>query len=107
VLNQPRAADALLRQSARANDNTTVTLPTLVPYLKAAQSTSRIIGDARHAERMEWQPVDMEMLALLQDHLSYLSGVSGTGAGIGDAWTEGEAVCELLRGLLPVIRTLR
>ena len=79
----------------------TLSLSSLSASLRAAQSTSRFPDDS--TKRTEWLPVDMEILALLQDNLFAIEEGSGgeTGHGLVDAWSEGDAACELLRGMLP------
>ena len=75
--------------------------------LRAAQSTSRIAGDDRHIERRKWQHIDYEILGLVQDFLSYLDDTDGSETMAGDAWTEGDAVCDLLRGMIPVVAGMK
>jgi hypothetical protein len=58
------------------------------------------MGDSKAAQRKLWQPVDYEILALLQDHLFHLESDSKSN---GDAWTEGYAACELLHGMIPLV----
>lgn len=78
-------------------------MSTLGPYLRAAQSTSRFLGDNRSAERVRWQPVDIEILALLQDHIYWLDGANGGESNkAADVWTEGQTACDLLHGMVPV-----
>jgi hypothetical protein len=56
-------------------------------------------------ERTRWLPVDHEVLMFVQDHLYALeTGEGGEDSGHGDAWTEGQAICEILSGLAPIIR---
>lgn len=75
----------------------------IIPSLRAAQSTSRFVGDKQTAERTRWRPVDYEIMALLQDHLFYIETSSGEkGGATTDAWTEGNAACDLLQGMTPV-----
>lgn len=84
-----------------------MSLSTLAPSLRAATSTARFPAEKPN-ERTRWQPVDYEILQLLQDHLHTLSGgVGGEGSGAGDAWTEGQAVCEILKTFVPVVRNLK
>ncbi len=79
----------------------------LLPSLRAAQSTARILGDGRKAERQQWHPVDDEILSLLSEQLLLLESASSGESGAIDTWTEGEAACELLRGMIPVIMSIR
>nr|WVH01960.1 tuberin [Naematelia aurantialba] len=87
-----------LLQHLERQETPTCSLSTLVPSLLAAQSTSRLPS----AERSRWQVVDLEILGLLQDHLFALERSDGeTDNEVGpDAWTEGEAACSLLQGLI-------
>jgi hypothetical protein len=72
-------------------------MSSLTPSLIAAQSTTRFGKDAM--TRYEaWDSVDAAILALLQTHLQRLSSSQ-----TGDAWTEGQAACDILDGLLPVV----
>ena len=85
----------------------TGTFSCLVPSLRAAQSSSRFL-DAKSAERSRWQPVDYEILALLQDHLFDIENTNGSeNTLMGDAWTEGTAASELLSGMVPVVMNAR
>ena len=78
-------------------------ISTLGPYLRTAQSTSRFVGEDRMADRVRWQPVDIEILSLLQDHIYWLEGINGGESNkAGDVWTEGQTACELLHGMIPV-----
>jgi hypothetical protein len=89
------------------NSDTAVSLSTLSPSIRAAQSTTRFPADKPN-DRARWQSVDYEILQLLLGHLNSLqAGRSGEGAGIGDAWTEGQAVCDIMRGLIPVVKSLK
>ena len=73
----------------------------LAPSLLAAESTSRLIGKDREAERQRWQLVDIQIVEALQDHLSDLA--SSSSGDLLDSWTEAEAACELLRGMVPIV----
>jgi hypothetical protein len=72
-------------------------MASLTPSLLAAQSTSRLGKDAL-VKYDTWDSVDAAVLALLQTHLQRLESTQG-----GDAWTEGQAACAVLEGLLPVV----
>jgi aspartyl/asparaginyl beta-hydroxylase (cupin superfamily) len=78
-----------------------MTMTSLVPSLVAAQSTSRF--PEHPAEWGRWQAVDYEILALLQDHLAHIERGYG-GDDTSDAWTEGEAACEILSGMTAVFK---
>lgn len=80
--------------------------PNLVPSLRAACSTSRYPLDGQHADRLKWQPVDFEVLELLRDHLSVIQREGSQSVGGTDAWVEGDAACELLLALVPVITVM-
>ena len=74
--------------------------------LRAALSTSRFIGDDKVAERSRWQSVDYEILALVEDHLTWMESVDlDSPASKRDVWAEGQAVCEILHGILAVVNT--
>jgi hypothetical protein len=89
------------------NADTAVSLSALSPSIRAAQSSARFAAD-KSSDRLRWQSVDYEILQLLLGHLSSLQvGSGGEGAGIGDAWTEGQAICDILRGLIPVAKGLK
>ncbi|ORY21856.1 hypothetical protein BCR39DRAFT_552777 [Naematelia encephala] len=88
-------ARSLLHHLER-QETPTCSLATLVPSLLAAQTTKRFPP----AERSRWQVVDYEILGLLQDHLFALERSNGGDETGPDAWTEGEAACELLQGLI-------
>ena len=78
-------------------------MASLTPSLIAAQSTSRF-GKETTAKHESWGPVDSAILGLLQTHLQRLSNLqTGEGKATGDAWAEGQAACEILEGLLPII----
>lgn len=76
----------------------TCAMASLTPSLLAAQSTLRFGKDAL-VKHEGWDSVDSAVLGLLQTHLHRLENVQ-TG---GDAWTEGQAACDILEGLLPVV----
>jgi hypothetical protein len=80
----------------------------LVPSLAAAQSTHRFPGNgtARVPEWIQWYPVDAEILSLLDNHLDSLEHGSSADNVNDDAWTEGEAACELLNGIYPLIQVM-
>ena len=87
------------------NGQAALSLSSLAPSLRAALSTSRYPSSEDATKRTEWLPVDMEILALLQDNLIAIeegSGGEATGTGAIDVWSEGTAACELLRGMLPI-----
>jgi hypothetical protein len=93
-------------ESGHGSD-TAVSLAALAPSLRAAQSSSRFSAD-KSTDRLRWQPVDYEILQLLQSHLTSLQeGNVGEGPAMGDAWTEGQGVCDIMRGLVPVVRSLK
>lgn len=94
-------------ESGHHSTDMAASLATLAPSLRAAQSSNRFSVD-KAAERSRWQPVDYEILQLLRQHLTALQdGNVGEGSGLGDAWTEGQAVCEIMRGLVPVVKGLK
>ncbi|KAL7423643.1 Tuberous sclerosis 2-like protein [Cryptotrichosporon argae] len=82
---------------------TSLSLARLAPSLVAAQSTTRFPGDSRVADWTSWQPVDVEVLCLLQEHLGYLLAGKADDAAIDDEWTEGEAACQILDGMVSVV----
>lgn len=83
--------------NARYETAAVCAMASLTPSLIAAQSTSRFGKDAL-TKYEAWDSVDAAVLALLQTHLQRLS-TSQTG----DAWTQGQAACDILDGLLPVV----
>lgn len=90
-----------------ARNEVSISLSTLAPSLRAATSSMRFPDD-KTSDRTRWQPVDYEILHLLQDHLHALSsGPGGEGSGFGDAWTVGQAVCNVLKALVPAVRNLK
>lgn len=94
-------------ESGQHSADTAASLATLAPSLRAAQSSTRFSVD-KAAERTRWQPVDYEILQLLRNHLTALQeGNVGVGSGLGDAWTEGQAVCDIMRGLIPAVKGLK
>lgn len=78
----------------------------LTPSLASALSTSRFPGTARVTEWAQWLPVDAEIMTLLDNHLASLEYGDGAESSTDDAWTEGEAACELLDGIHPLIQTM-
>lgn len=80
--------------------STACTIASLTPSLLAAQSTSRFSKDAL-VKHGAWDSVDYAILSLLQVHLDRL-GTTGSRF-TGDAWTEGQAACDILEGILPVV----
>ena len=94
-------------EGPHGNADTAVSLSALSPSLRAAQSAARFGADKSN-DMNRWQSVDYEILQLLLGHLSSLqAGRGGEGATIGDAWTEGQAICDILRGLIPVAKGLK
>jgi hypothetical protein len=94
-------------EGPHGNADTAVSLSALSPSIRAAQSSARFGAD-KSSDRNRWQSVDYEILQLLLGHLSSLqAGRGGEGATIGDAWTEGQAICDILRGLIPVAKGLK
>ncbi|RXK34890.1 hypothetical protein M231_07854 [Tremella mesenterica] len=89
------------------NSTIVLSLASLLPSLKAAQSFSRFPGENQQGERARWQPVDYEILAFLQDHLSWLEEDGTTSRRPGDVWIEGQTACELLLNMIPVVSDLR
>lgn len=79
-----------------------ISFSSLATSLVAAQSTARFPGNDKIAVWNRWNPVDMEILQLVESHLNALE--DGTAAGNVDAWTEGEAAAEVLDGLRPVVQ---
>lgn len=103
------SASQSLLQSAGPNVNTevSVSLSTLAPSLRQATSSYRFPAE-KAADRTRWQSVDYEILQLLQDYLYKLhEAVGGEASGMGDAWTEGQAICGILGALVPVVRDLK
>lgn len=74
----------------------------LASSLVAAESTARYPGNDRIDVWARWNPVDMEILHLVEAHLNALEDGSATGNV--DAWTEGEAAAEVLDGLRAVVQ---
>lgn len=103
------ACRMLLRRTSQMDQNNTspvglITLPSLLSSLVAALSTNRFPATEPgfQSKRDQWEQVDAEVLYLLEDHLTRLeNGPGGEGAALaGDAWVEGEAVCDLLEGVI-------
>lgn len=110
------ACRMLLRRSAQLDHNTAspvgvITLPSLLSSLVAALSTNRFPSSepGYQSKRDQWGQVDAEVLFLLEDHLTRLeNGPGGEGAALaGDAWVEGEAVCDLLEGIVERAKSFR
>lgn len=80
----------------------------LAPSLVHAVSTSRFPGEpkARSADWAQWRSVDAEVLSFLDSHLASLEVGHADAQDADDVWTEGEAVCEVLESLRPVIQSL-
>ncbi|GMK60024.1 hypothetical protein CspeluHIS016_0902410 [Cutaneotrichosporon spelunceum] len=77
----------------------------LCPSLIAAESTARYPGksEACPAEWDKWAPVDTEILNFVDAHLSTLEGAKSVSElAVDDAWTEGQAVSEVLDALRPI-----
>lgn len=85
------------------NPGTVVSISPLGPYLRAVQSTSRFVGNDRSEDRARWRTVDVEVLALLQDHLVQIDRIK-EGSGL-DVWTEGSTACDILHGVVPLVHT--
>lgn len=78
-------------------------MASLAPSLIAAQSTSRF-GNDTLVKYQSWDSVDSAILGLLQTHLHKLeNSPDGKDKIAPDAWTEGQAACDILDGLLPVV----
>lgn len=89
--------------SATTDISATCAMASLAPSLIAAQSTTRFGKDSL-VKSEAWDSVDSAILGLLQTHLYRLSNLQlGEGKIAGDAWTEGQAACDILEGLLPVV----
>jgi hypothetical protein len=94
-----RSARGLLYQES--SSDTTSSLSTLSPALIKATGGSRFASE-QASQRLQWRPVDVEVLKLLQEHLSSLDSiVGGQSTAPIDSWTEGQAVCDVLRALVP------
>ncbi|KAK4686936.1 tuberous sclerosis 2, partial [Tremellales sp. Uapishka_1] len=88
-------------------DPSSFSLSLLVPSLLAAQTVSRFSKDENPTERTKWYAVDYEILAMLHDHLRSLEGrFGGEEGGAAEAWTEGEAACDILSGMSPLLKQL-
>ncbi|KAL1410912.1 Tuberous sclerosis 2-like protein [Vanrija albida] len=75
----------------------------LAPSLVDAESTSRY-PRAAPTEWARWQPVDSEILSLLDSHLSTLE-TNGLSESQGDdAWIQGEAACAILDGMSRLVQ---
>jgi hypothetical protein len=83
------------------NSATVISISPLGPYLRAVQSTSRFVGNDRSEDRARWRTVDVEVLALLQDHLMQVGRIK-EGSGL-DVWTEGSTACDILHGVVPLV----
>jgi hypothetical protein len=89
--------------ASAAETSVACAMASLTPSLLAAQSTSRFGKDALVKHEM-WDSVDSSILNLLQTHLNRLSNLQiGGDKPSGDAWSEGQAACDILEGLLPVV----
>ncbi|ORX34177.1 hypothetical protein BD324DRAFT_636943 [Kockovaella imperatae] len=83
----------------------TMSFPNLAPWLKAAESSSRFPASEDLSKRTDWLTVDLEILALIQDNLFAIEeGQAGgsNGSGILDSWLEGDAICDLLQGMVHI-----
>lgn len=102
-----RLCDADPALSAQSN-RVALSFSNLSSSLVEAVSASRYPGEpsARAAEWAKWRTVDAELLSFLDSHLSSLEVGNAETQDADDVWTEGEAVCEILDSLQPVITGL-
>jgi hypothetical protein len=101
------ATHNLLYSAGSNSTEVSISLSTLAPSLRQATSSCRFPAE-KASDRTRWQPVDYEILQSLQEYLDLLyKGSGGEVSGMGDAWTEGQAVCSILGALVPVVRDLK
>ena len=84
-----------------------LSLASMVPSLRAAVSVDRFPEDEQASDRSKWLPVDLEILALVQDYLFAMENVSAfddvRSTPSVDTWQEGEAALDLLQEMLPIV----
>ena len=91
-----------------SSDFASVSLPSLVPSLRAATSSSRLPDPKQLNDRLRWQTVDYELLSLLQDHLFVIEQYTSDNSPVADdVWTEGDAACDLLKAIAPSLSDIK
>lgn len=82
----------------------------MCPLANVTGALAGALSSSRYSDpvdRIRWEPVDVAVLSVILHHVDHLAiAVATQSGGIGDAWSEGEAICEVLKAFLPTLTSV-